>query len=547
MHHDKKASAISNFRIASDGSLKKRGGYTLYHTFPDFIRTFWEGTLQNKRYLFAVCGDGIYVVDDLSDTPTYIDSVRTTEGRLSFFEYEKELYLIDGDNFRKYLPATRSFPKVTPYIPLYGHNWNPSTGGTMNEPLNLLSNNARVQYSNPSNQTTFRLPFSCRRILGVRVNGTELTNYTFQSMTNVVTIPAESTGYSVEIAMEFVVQNINEDLLTAKAFALQHGTLQNTLCLYDTDRGYCIYPASPVAQGSLYASSVFDSYSAPLYFKNENIIYAGDAENPITAMTSYKNRLIAYSGLGAWEITRPNESKEALAVKPLLNGTTCLSPDAAIVVNETPVIVNQNGIYLLHLPASDNTPPTLERISDDVAEFLSADMAKHCLAWENKSHGEIWFRDTSDFIAPFLVYNQKQKVWYMFENIPATCIANHSDGACFACLEQLFLLSDTYKTDNGDEIHAVYQSGYLSFGRPEAQKRSLRLTVCAKCPDDSSFLELESEHGTRTFELTGTQGDCPDLFDFRALMGRFRFLRFRIYVGGEQDTRLYGLSFYANY
>ena len=199
MHHDKRASAISNFRIASDGSLKKRGGYTLYHTFPDVVRTFWEGTLKAKRYLFAVCGNGIYVVDELSGSPTRIDSVPSANGVLTFFEYEQELYLADGSSLRRYLPATRTFPAVTPYIPLYGYNWHPSTGGTVNEELNLLSNCARVLYSNPSSLVSFRLPFACRQILGVRVNGKEVTSYTFQSMSNTLTLPADATGYSVEV------------------------------------------------------------------------------------------------------------------------------------------------------------------------------------------------------------------------------------------------------------------------------------------------------------------------------------------------------------
>jgi hypothetical protein len=100
--------------------------------------------------------------------------------------------------------------------------------------------------------------------------------------------------------------------------------------------------------------------------------------------------------------------------------------------------------------------------------------------------------------------------------------------------------------DNGADIVASYQSGYFSLGHPTSKKRSLRTSLCADTNGNSPFLKIETEHTERTFELVGSDLEAPEFFDYRALMGRFRFLRFRLLVSGTKDCRFHTISFYAN-
>jgi hypothetical protein len=64
--------------------------------------------------------------------------------------------------------------------------------------------------------------------------------------------------------------------------------------------------------------------------------------------------------------------------------------------------------------------------------------------------------------------------------------------------------------------------------------------------EEECFLHLESENAQASFSLQGAGMDAPDYFDRRVLLGRFRFLRFRILMGGEGADEIHSISFYAN-
>ena len=540
------ASSISNFRLTADGSLKKRGGYEEYLAFPSAIRAFWEGTIGSIRYRFVICGTDIFDLDESSGEMRKLDSVPTLEGEVRFFELEGELYLLDGEQIRVFYPATQNFIQLAPYMPLYGKNWDPIKRGSVNEPLNLLSNKIRVHYENPSNATSFTLPFAYKSIVGVLVNGVKITNYSATAYSNVVTIPASSTGYYVEIAMEASLSDQSEDPLSARRCEILTAQQQNTLLLYGTNAGYRIYPSSPVSQYELDSCRVFDTKTKPLYFLESHIVTLGDRDHPLYSLCRYGSNVLAYSGLGTWMLNPSEEVYGDFTPSPILANLTSTAPESSILVGETPVLVNTSGIFLLDIPASEKDLPRLEKISDPIEELLSGGFGKYACAWENKTYNEIWFCDTSEPDAPILVYQYLRKQWYLFEGISASKFIDTPSGTLFVSEEKLHRLDDTLCTDNGEEIVAYYQSGYFSFSHPEAQKRALRMVTCARIKGDGCYILVESENGQQTFLLEGSDRDAPDYFDHRVLLGRFRFLRFRLLMGGTEQNRIQSISFYAN-
>ena len=537
------ASSISNFRITSNGTLKKRGGYVKQESFPEPIRAYWKGYLGNKIYQFAACESKIFSIDESTGDPIPMGNLPYSDTNVDFFELEGELYLLDGNEMRVFVPTTQSFESIDPYVPLYGKNWDPTSGGSANEQFNLLTNCIRVQYENPSNATTFKLPFAAKRIDGVRVNGTSVSSYTWQSYSNQLTLPASSTGYYVEIAMEAVMTDLGADIRSAKRAAILNHQSHSTLFFYNTKNSNRIYPSSPISTHNLYSCRVFYPSAKPFYFVEDDQIHVGNPEHPLVALCSFRDRLLAYSELGTWMLA-PNEEGR-ITSEPLLFNLACTAPKAAIVVGETPVLVNKNGIFLLSLPDS-TSPPETEKISDAVSDLIGPHFWEKACAWNNRYFEEIWFRDTSDYASPILVYNYRQKEWYRFENVYATDFLDTVDGSLFLVTNTVYRIDDTLPTDNGDEIIAYYQSGYFSFGHPEARKRSLRMVVSAALLGDDNYVILETESGQQTFQLTGGSSTVPDCFDLRVLLGRFRFLRFRILMGGEQTGKLRSLSFYAN-
>ena len=544
-HH---ASSIINFRITADGSLKKRGGYSRFCAYPKKIRAFWRGQINQMNYQFAVCDTEVYVSDVDSGTPIVIDTVSSSTGEISFWRYGDELYLLDGGQIRVFSPTLRKFEAVTPYVPLYGRNWDPTNRGSMYESFNQLTTHIRVTYENPNNATVFNLPFACKRIVGVRVNAREVTDYTHQSYGSTVTIPASSTGYIVEIAMEPVISLLDEDLRSARRALTVTAQNQNTPILYATDAGDRLYPASPITQHELYSCRVLYPNAKPLYFKEKNILQIGDSEHPLYSLCRYGDRILAYSGLGTWMLSCTDDAPDRYIPTPLPGSTTSTAPKTAITVKGTPVVVNNGGIFLMEIPRNDTDQPQIEKISDPVEDYLSPSFSENSIAWENKQFSEIWFRDPTQESSPVLVYQYLLKQWYLFDNICATDFIDQPIGTLFVAGDTVEQINDALTTDNGEEIIASYQSGYFSFSHPEAQKRALRMVACAKVrPEEGGcYLHLESENAQASFSLQGAGEDAPDYFDRRVLFGRFRFLRFRILMGGEGADEIHSISFYAN-
>ena len=201
----------------------------------------------------------------------------------------------------------------------------------------------------------------------------------------------------------------------------------------------------------------------------------------------------------------------------------------------------------MEIPRNDTDQPQIEKISDPIEDYLTTSFFEHAIAWENKQFGEIWFRDPTQESAPVLVYQHLLKQWYLFDNIPVTAFIDHPHDTLIVTDNEVDRIDDTLTTDNGEEIIASYQSGYFSFSHPEAQKRALRMVLCAKVrKEEGCFLHLESENAQASFSLQGAGADAPDYFDHRVLFGRFRFLRFRILMGGGGADEIHSISFYAN-
>ena len=159
---------------------------------------------------------------------------------------------------------------------------------------------------------------------------------------------------------------------------------------------------------------------------------------------------------------------------------------------------------------------------------------------------ELWIRDPNTSHDRVLVYNYQLGEWYVFTNIKASYFIDLPNFKGFVNNNLVLIFDNTVYTDNFEAITASYLSGYFDFSRPELKKRSLRVTLCKNTPNTASELTLETEHAAKSFEIDSNEADKPDIFDARALMGRFRHLRFRIRTSGISDCRIYSLIFHAN-
>lgn len=542
-----KASNIQNFRICADGSLKKRNGYRLVRQFGEDIRAYWEGIVHEKFYVFAVSGNTIYNINPFTGMPNAIGTLGTQYNPTSFIEYEGDLYLLDTVGLRVYNRTYDRFDVADPYIPLYGVNWDPSTGGSMNEEFNLLSNSIRIHYLNTSNATTFRLPFYADSVAGVRVNNDWVLDYSFTPYTNTVTLPASKTGYSVEIGFHVMLEEDMQNIRGATKSIVFPGKHHQTLCLYGSIPEYRVFCSSPVHSYSLHRCSLLYPGGKPLYFKESNMLLVGNMQYPVRSVCRYGERLLAFSENGTWQIECPNDEGDVITMNVLLPTTGVSTARASIICNNFPLVVNLRGVHLLKIPDSDTDPPQLINISEDIKDLLSYSFLTNCLAREDTLHGELWLCDpTNPDDTRVFVYNYQCEQWYIFNNYKPTIFFEMVTFLGFSSNNKLYVYDEEEFSDDGEPIVATYQSGYFDFSHPEAKKRALRMVTCANANNSRFCVALKTERHEQTLEFSGSDHDAPDTFDCRALMGRFRFIRFSIILDGNSDCQIYSVSLYAN-
>jgi len=537
------AADMRNFRIRGDGSLEKRKGWRLKREFTDSIRAVWQGTVGGASLCFAVCSTVIFRVTDSS--ATVVGRVADATGRLSFFQLNDTLYLTNRGGLLVWDPDANTFSMAEAYVPLYGHNWHPSSYGDVNEPINLLTRRLRIHYLNTTGSTSFSLPFFAESVDQVRVNNVEVTDYTLDAAGDTVHIPSAANASVVELAYTMEFSSALADQLAACTNSfVDRRDGQETLFLYGAPQGYRLFPSHPVSIHMWNACRVFYPQALPLYMREEDLVNVGNAVNPARALCPHYDRVLAFCREGVWSVAYDKEQACFDAV-PVLNGFGCGGTDAVIPYEQDVLVCNRGGLYRLHATSGSPDAFHLTRLSAPIDETLRSQITEDICLWYHESKNEIWLRPIGESTGCVWILQMDSDRWYCFDHIAADFFMTLDGVSGFAAGTRLCLLDGTLTTDNGEPFAAYYQSGYLTFDRPETVKRALRASLCANTGGNTLHLTLESEQSARSFALEGEAGDAPELFDLRIGMGRFRFLRFRVSVTGDQISRIHGISFYS--
>ena len=536
--------SIVNFRILSDGSLEKRNGWRVHSTVPDDqILGVWQGSIKGEYLFIIVTRDEIYRVENGILHVTSTVPYGLTE-RVSLFAYREHLYLIDGISIRVWRSETGRFEEAHGYVPLVGIGWHPRTMGKTNEPLNLLCNSVRVHYTNSSGETVYHLPLIASRIDRVTVDGVETNNYVFNNPTNQLVVNA--LGTSVEIAFSFHATSLHRTNLfqSTLAFADFFGAKEKLL-LSGSEKGQLVYAAREVSDTMMTASNGIYRDSDPLYFSESDILIVGDLSHPTTAFFRHRDRVLALSSLSLFSIELSTVD-DAAYVRPLHCEVGMLAHGQNVRAAGDPILCNENGVFLLHAPPNDPDNLIAQHISERIPELESEEFAKNAVIGFDPVHNEIWIRNAAAKNGTVWVYGLSTKKWYCFDGILANGFCSIDGRLCFYTDDQLCVFEDTLTTDGGVPFVSTYETSYLSLSEPELSKRGLRVSVKAEHQGNQLSLWLESETRRRTIPLSAPVQDAPTLFDRRAAMGRFHFLRVTIRDRGYSRSRIYRLGLYAN-
>lgn len=531
---------MRNFRLLSDGTLEKRCGWQPTAAFYGEVRGVWQGTLGSAALTVIAAECSVYRMED--GTPVKVGALNDSVGRVSFVKYRERLYLLDGDCIYVLDNAAASFRQAHGYAPLYGHNWHPTDGGEVNEPLNLLSTRLRVHYFNTTGSTVFHLPYYAAQIDCVRVDNSKITDFGFSPGSNKVTV--HQSGAYVEIAFTMAyAPALREKLLYCTRALCELTEARECLLLYGGKARNKLFSASTVDDNQLNYCKVSYLDADPLYFKASNVLTVGAEDAPVTSLCRQHGRILAFCALGAASISFEKEG-DGVECYPILRGVGCTAP-LELSLNGDPVIVNAGGIFKLSSPVSAPDEFQLTCLTDEVSGMLFNGFLQNAVAFSDVRHGELWFRDPNDVSGLVWVYNVPRKCWYTFDGINASFFLELNGCIGFAFYDSVCLFDEIYRCDGAEPFEAVWQSSFLAISSPEDVKRALRVTLVCENTEAAS-LTLTTEKRSRTLTPDATRHNCPDVCELRPSLGRFRLLRITLRDAGESRSHYYRLAIYAN-
>jgi hypothetical protein len=112
-----------------------------------------------------------------------------------------------------------------------------------------------------------------------------------------------------------------------------------------------------------------------------------------------------------------------------------------------------------------------------------------------------------------LVNNVENDTWYIYENLPATCMITYKDELYIGTTDGYIRhLSREYMSDNGDPIQAYWQSGSMDFGAGHLSKYSDTLWVGVK-PESYGVITVGVDTNRYT-EAVKTKSVASGFFSF---------------------------------
>ena len=535
------AQDMCNFRILPDGTLRVRSGYTLKKRFASGkrVRGFWEGTVGGTFFSFAVVGDKIYRLSGDAMDETAVGTVANGEENVHFCVYLDMLYLLDGQSIHVYSSSKNKFVEAEPYVPLYGYSWDPTTYGSVNEDINLLTPRLRVHYYNTSGATSFVLPYYANTVDIVRANGDKITNYGFTAGTNKVSIGTAPTiveiGFTVSLNAE-----LRAAMLAAQMSFIYSRNQESKMLIGDSSGR--LFLSREVTQAMLASCHSLYPNANQLYFCMDDILFLGDNAHPVTTICPLYETLLVFTSDRIWSLAfEKGELKTTLASKDI----GCSSKCGVIEYEDCVLAAMASGLY--RISASPARPEHLvfEKISNGMDNKLPLGFTHNVILIHDRMNNEIWLRDPWDTAGEVWVWNIDKKDWYRFENINASFFFKKDGNMGFAEESKLLLFDRYTTTDNGYPIQARYQSTYMDLGTSDAPKRSMRAFLYSS-PGKNHEMLFETERGERSYRLYTSSADgAPRQDDMRIGTHRHRFLRFILSVGEGGPSEFYRLDIYS--
>ncbi len=528
---DGEASSMTNFKITKGYKLKRRDGYKTLREGTLSLRGIWCAKHENAsvpRYA-AVIGNTAYTSDTGFDSLESAGYVGGNEN-VTFLPFREKLYILDGTEIREL--SKNGTNTLTPYRPTVMISTSPDGSGDMYESPNMLTGAMRQLFTPDGSSSDFKL---CMKdivsIDSVKFEGKELTNYSFDSTTSVVTFsepPSDSYPDSLEI--DFTVENAEGyEKINNCRYAISYGGDNDTQVFLWGNKNY---PSMRFYSGTV------DGESSISYFPEENCSVIGDGGEITTMLRHYDRLLIfthseAYYSYGEKKTDPAGREYISYPVFPLSSDKGCIVIGEGVLTDNHPCTVSFGGLYKW-----TSTSVRDERNAVCFSERISSELTPYRLSktrlFDRQSTKELFIL-CPDVV---FVYNYELDVFYRYEDIQITHMAENENGELFFALSDGRICIAGGDDDGGRPIRCEWFSKYFDFGRPEIKKNIYTITLTVN-PGVMTYGELTWATDTAShtgFDIKKTLSLGYRLFDFDELS--FDDLSFdTAYVAKQLKTR----------
>jgi len=467
------ASEMVNFRITSDGVLKKRPGTRTALKFNTNIYGAWHGYVAGQEHTVVAAEGRLYDITDGEKTEIGF----TGNAETFFFGFGEKLYLLNGTQYKVWDGETLKDVSDDAYIPVVLSETPPAGGGTELEGINLLSDSRKVWYSPDGTSRDYKLPEAAQSVIvRDRVTGQEqLSGYTLSMDGKTVsfdTAPAAGTD-TLEIEYKITATQGGYDVRKMRFAELYNGGNDNRVFLYGDGTNTAIY------------SGINDKgESDPSYFPALNTISIGDANTPITQMIRHFSRLLVFKTNSTYSIYYGQLSDDsgrlipAFYQNPVNKAVGNAAPGQVCLVDNNPVTLFEGAAYQWRNTGGYSSNLTIDerqakRISDRLwREFGGMDL-EHAVCFDDNERKE-WYCLAGDRAA---VYNYGLDVWYIYDNFRVRHMLTHGGRLYGAIGSRWVEITDSARSDDGVKIDARWASGYMSFDVDYKRKYSSMLWI----------------------------------------------------------------------
>ena len=538
---------IDNFRILADGSLDKREGYELRHTFSSPVDAVYP-VPGEEGSVYVLTGGCVYLMALDDGAARLLGRASDTSGGC-FFTQGGTLYLLAGGNLSAV--TTAGLLPVEGYIPLYGRDWS-EEGGEVAEPRNLLSRRVRLSYRLREPSVVLKTGFSGFSVESLSVDGLPLT--TAYAKGQFICLPGsfpEDTRIETVIVFDADCEETEALLACRGALTTGQGERETAvLCGCDS-----LFFSTHVDADGLAESTACRPGSMGIYFPEGRRVRpglgTGDEEESAYADTA---RPLYVAGN---EDTLLVSGRERSCLLWRDGGLTALpgAPGAdcpGICVGNDVYIVSRRGLFrvslrdggfkCLSLPLDDPDFP-----GESPVMGFDPRYSELLVSSADDTEGRVW------------VWSLSRECWYRFSSVGAQgwFTAYTAGPVCGECAAPGFFAESgvfVFVPGRGRdrvlggaelEISATFTSRWSGMGADDCVKRLRALRLCSQGDEKLSLLLSDPAGVLAKVSIPAGDGRSLDLHRRGLRTGRFGHVRLGISGWGTGRMRIFGVAVYA--